>query len=282
MMSSVRRWSSGWLPCLYVQSSDSKWWSCISSHVYIYVCMHVYIYIHTHVWMCLCVEQFMFRRWLCFWFPVVMFMAPCGPRLLHVPTRSGCQHITHTHTHTHAHEHTHTGSLSSLSFPPNFLHRPLNLTHMQSLCFGVWALTLLCVLLASLFSLRLSLSLLSVSLPHSRHTQQTHHHPLNFCPARNAVPHEKYARITTTVLTHTPHSCKHTEGKPLSPKQHASKYSWESRKRYKANMCGQHQALNLGSGIIAGMSQLWFSWSLIPSSDFDYFSSSPSFTVVSH
>lgn len=95
-----------------------------------------------------------------------------------------------------------------------------------------------------------SLSLLSVSLPHSRHTQQTHHHPFNFWPPHNVVPHKKHASITTTVLTHTTHTQTDTERIPLSPKQHARKYSWESLKSYKANMCGECQALNLGSAVI--------------------------------
>lgn len=60
-----------------------------------------------------------------------------------------------------------------------------------------------------LFFPSVSLSLLSVSLPHSRHTQQTHHHPFNFWPPHNVVPHKKHASITTTVLTHTTHANRH-------------------------------------------------------------------------
>lgn len=36
---------------------------------------------------------------------------------------------------------------------------------------------------------------------------------------------------------------------PAVTKQHAPKYSWESPKGYKANMCGEHQTLNVGSGV---------------------------------
>lgn len=187
-----------------------------------------------------------------------MLMAPCGPRLTHVPTGSGCHCITHAHTHMHAHLHF------SCFYPR--LHNsffydspPLIKPHMLSICFGVSAslsiilwplLILLRVCLASFFFPSVSLSLLSVSLPHSRHTQQTHHHPFNFWPPHNVVPHKKHASITTTVLTHTTHTQTDTEQIPLSPKQHARKYSWESLKSYKANMCGECQALNLGSAVI--------------------------------
>lgn len=145
-----------------------------------------------------------------------------------------------------------------------------SITHMLSLCLGPSVflfivlcspLISLCVRLASLFFLVCQcLCLSALSRSHTlQRTQQTHHHPLNFSPAHNVVPHKKYASITTTVLTHTTHTQTYTERSPLSPKRHAAKYSWELLKSYKANMCGEHQALNLGSGITVAMSQLWFS-----------------------
>lgn len=94
-------------------------------------------------------------------------------------------------------------------------------THAQLLCYGVSVslfvfhcspLILPCASLASLFSFCLSVFVSPLCLaPTLSHTQQTHHQPLNFCPAHNAAPHKKYAPIATTVLTHIPHACKHTQ-----------------------------------------------------------------------
>lgn len=110
-----------------------------------------------------------------------MLMAPCGPRLTHVPTGSGCHCITHAHTHMHAHLHF------SCFYPR--LHNsffydspPLIKPHMLSICFGVSAslsiilwplLILLRVCLASLF-FPLCLCLSSLSRSHTLDTHNKH------------------------------------------------------------------------------------------------------------
>lgn len=96
---------------------------------------------------------------------------------------------------------------------------PCNHTHMQWWCFGVrvplWPPLFLFSSTPSVshflipLPVSLAVCLSSVSRSHTHtHTQQTHHQPLNFCPAHNAGPHKKYASITTTVLWLT---CKHTQ-----------------------------------------------------------------------
>lgn len=60
-----------------------------------------------------------------------------------------------------------------------------------------------------------------VSLPHVRHTQQTHHHPLKSWPAPNVMPHKEVC-IKNHSRTHT-HTRTHTTN------QHAPQYSWEEK-----------------------------------------------------
>ena len=73
------------------------------------------------------------------------------------------------------------------------------IAHKRSLWFGPECLSpsnlklrSVCVSSFLLFpAVSVSLSPLSVSLPHSQRTQQTRHQPLNFCPDRYAVPSQE-------------------------------------------------------------------------------------------
>ena len=153
-----------------------------------------------------------------------------------------------------------------------------------SLSVWPWTPLLVCFSLPSFSRLSPRLCLPSLSRSHTLNAHNKHTTSLlTSAQIVRPSPHKRHSSITTTVLARrtTPATLTqtYTERNPLSPKQHAPKYSWESHKSYKASMCGQHQALNLGSGAVATMSQLWFSRSLILSSDFDYFSS-PSFVFL--
>lgn len=142
-----------------------------------------------------------------------------------------------------------------------FLSFPLTgfdilITHLPLRCSGVSAF--LCehfalphVSLASLFSPPsrcLCLSPLSRS-----HTPNTHN--------KNTTSLLISTRLVMSCLARgmrrSPQQCSpachiHTNiqrEEPAVTKQHAPKYSWESWKGYKANMCGEHQTLNVGSGV---------------------------------
>lgn len=129
----------------------------------------------------------------------------------------------------------------------------------------------LCPFLAP-YSPSVSVSPLCLAPTLSAHTTKT--------PPSSEFPLSSKCRASIRSMLRWPQQCSparriHTNmhrEEPTLTKQHALKYSWELWKHYKANMCGEYQALNIGSGVTAGMAQLWFSWSLLLSNDFDYFS----------
>lgn len=143
---------------------------------------------------------------------------------------------------------------------------------LRSLCLFLLQSTLSSARFLLPYSPSVSESPLCLAPTLSAHTTKT--------PPSSEFPLSSKCRASVRSMLRWPQQCSparriHTNmhrDEPTLTKQHALKYSWEMWKHYKANMCGEYQALNIGSGVTAGMAQLWFSWSLLLSNDFDYFS----------